>query len=244
MPTQIRIVSPGPHDRTVVTNDGKVLDVPDGWVLLRPGDAGLTRRVKAAGPTWTVQERKGRKVFTRGVWAPEDRIKSIQRELEAERATPAYAKKQASAASRRQKEQAEYVVSFQQAVKDFLNFAPCHQNLADRLANAVAAHATPVGSGTVARTEMIPIEKRAEAAVIAWLRHQTTEYDSMRIARRRGLRREVRQMLAAESRVLLKSYRQGEAIDSETCPLHRALNGTIDPLEELELDDDRWSFEE
>ena len=30
-----------------------------GWALLPPGDAGLTRRVKAAGPAWTVVERKG-----------------------------------------------------------------------------------------------------------------------------------------------------------------------------------------
>eukprot|EP01035_Chromulina_nebulosa_P056444 gene56444-77358_t len=59
-----------------------------------------------------------------------------------------------------------------------------------------AAHATPVGSGTVARTKRIPIEQRAEAATIAWMRHQTTGYDSMTIPREKGLRREVRRMLA------------------------------------------------
>ena len=35
-----------------------------------PGDAALTRRVKEAGDHWLVQEKKGRKVFTRRVWAP------------------------------------------------------------------------------------------------------------------------------------------------------------------------------
>ena len=68
-------------------------------------------------------------------------------------------------------------------MRAFLNFHPDHAELADRLAHAVADHATPVGSGTVARTKRIPVEQRAEAAVIAWLRHQTTAYDSMAIPR-------------------------------------------------------------
>ena len=38
-------------------------------------------------------------------------------------------------------------------------------------------HATPVGTGTVARIERIPMNERAEAAVIAWLRHRTTAYN-------------------------------------------------------------------
>src|SRR5215212_12264923 len=69
MPTQTRIVSPGPDGRSVRTADGQVLRAPADWVLVPPGDAGLTRRVKAAGATWTVQERRGRKTFSRGVWA-------------------------------------------------------------------------------------------------------------------------------------------------------------------------------
>ncbi|MEZ6128720.1 MAG: DUF2293 domain-containing protein [Planctomycetaceae bacterium] len=49
------------------------------------------------------------------------------------------------------------------------------------MATAITAHATPVGSGTVARTQRIPVEQRAESAVIAWMRHQTTAYDHMKI---------------------------------------------------------------
>jgi len=63
------IFTPGPIPNTVRSADGKVLTAPDGWVLLPPGDAALTRRVKAAGDHWIVQEKKGRKVFSRGVWA-------------------------------------------------------------------------------------------------------------------------------------------------------------------------------
>ena len=69
--------------------------------------------------------------------------------------------------------------------------------------SAVADHATPVGSGTVARTKRIPVERRAEAAVIAWMRHQTTAYDSMPIPRVKGKRREVRRLLAQRSKELL-----------------------------------------
>ena len=51
----------------------------------------------------------------------------------------------------------------------FLRFTAANEALARELAARVTAHATPVGSGTVARTERIPVERRAEAAVIAWM---------------------------------------------------------------------------
>ncbi len=222
MPTETRIVAPGPNERTVRTVEGVVLAVPTGWQILAPGDAGLTRRVKAAGPTWTVQQKKGRKLFSLGVWAPADRIAAITAELETERATESYAKRRASDVVRRERKQTVYVEDFRGAVLNFLAFAPGHADLAQRLADAVTVHATPVGSGTVARTQRIPIERRAEAAVIAWLRHQTTTYDDMQIPRIKGKRREVRGQLAEQSRKLLKKYREGFVIDPATCPLHQA----------------------
>jgi hypothetical protein len=81
--------TPGPIPNTVRAADGTVKPAPDGWALLPPRDAALTRRVKAAGEHWIVQERKGRKVFSRGVWAPASTIERIRAELEAERSTPA-----------------------------------------------------------------------------------------------------------------------------------------------------------
>ena len=194
------IFIPGPTPNTVRTADGRVLNAPEGWVLLPPGDAALTRRVKAAGEHWVVQEKKGRKVFSRGVWAPAATFERIRAELEAERSTASYAKRKEADARRRDKAQAEYVEDFHAAVLNFLAFHPTHAGLADRLARAVADHATPVGSGTVARTKRIPVEQRAEAAVIAWLRHQTTTYDSLKILKVKGKRREVRRMLASALR--------------------------------------------
>lgn len=213
---------PGPRPNTVTTARGEVRDVPPGWALLPPGDPGLTRRVKGAGPHWLVQEKVGRKLFSRGVWAPQETIDTIRRELAAERSTPEYACRRQADAKRREVKQAAYVENFHAAVVAFLSFHPQYAQIATQLAAAVAAQATPVGSGTVARTERIPIERRAEAAVIAWMRHQTTAYDSMKIPRVRGKRREVRRMLAERSKELLSSYRRGEA-PTDTCPLRVGL---------------------
>jgi len=217
-----RTFSPGPKPNTVRAANGDVLTVPEGWALFPPGDAALTRRVKAAGDHWVVAEKKGRKVFSKGVWAPAATIERIRIELEAERSTESYARRKEADAMRREKAQAIYVEDFTGAVVTFLAFHPEHADLALRLARVVADHATPVGSGTVARTKRIPVEQRAEAAVIAWMRHQTTAYDSMKIARVKGKRREVRRMLAQRSKEILSRYRQGE-VESIDCPLRQAL---------------------
>ncbi|MDZ4684365.1 MAG: DUF2293 domain-containing protein [Planctomycetaceae bacterium] len=226
-----RTVTPGPNPRTVRTAEGQVLTVPDGWLLLPPGDAALTRRVKAAGDHWIMVEWKRRKRFSHGVWADATTIERIRTELEAERSTPSFARKKAADALRRGKTQADYVEDFHGAVVAFLAFHPNHAALADRLARAVTAHATPVGSGTVARTKRIPVERRAEAAVIAWMRHQTTGYDGMFIPRAKGERREIRRQLAQRSKELLARYRRGEPVQSN-CPLHRvvASNDSIPSL--------------
>jgi hypothetical protein len=182
--------------------------------------------VKAAGEFWLVQEKVGRRTFSRGVWAPATTIDQIRRDLAAERSTEAYSRRREADSKRRDAQQAEYVDDFQGAVIGFLAFHGRHAELAQRLAKAVAEHATPVGSGTVARTKRIPIERRAEAAVIAWMRHQTTGYDSMKIARVKGQRRDVRRMLAQRSKELLGAYRLGES-SADSCPLAEALRGQL-----------------
>lgn len=214
--------TPGPTPNTVRAADGKILTTPEGWILLPPGDAALTRRVKAAGDHWTLQEKKGRKVFSKGIWAPAATIEWIKGELEAERSTEGFAKRKQADLRRREKAQAEYVEDFFGAVLSFLAFHPDHASLGEKLAKAVADHATPVGSGTVARTKRIPIEQRAEAAVIAWMRHQTTGYDGMVVPRVKGKRREVRRVLARRSKELLDGYRRGEPVP-DGCPLWRAV---------------------
>jgi len=218
-----RTVSPTADGRRVRAEDGALLTPPDGWALLPPGDAGLTRRVKAAGPTWTVIERRGRKKFSHGVWAPAAHVAAARAALESERAAPAYGRRRVADARRRSAAQEVYVEDFAAAVRGFLAFAPVYEDLARRIADAVTAHATPVGSGTVARTKRIPVERRAEAAVIAWMRHQTTAYDHMNIARVRGRRREVRRELAEVSRAVLDAHRVERIHAASGCPLCKAL---------------------
>ncbi len=227
MPVSQIVYGVGPTAGTVRTPEGQILSVPSDWELLPPGDPGLTRRVKAAGDHWPVSEKRGRRQFSRGVWAPAATIRRLRIELEAERSTETYARRREADAKRRQRVQGEYVEDFTAAVRDFLNFDRRYAELAERMATAIAAHATPVGSGTVARTKRIPIAQRAEAAVIAWMRHQTTGYDSMVIPRVKGKRREVRRLLARRSHELLSKYRAGEAIDD--CPLHAAIGDSPTP---------------
>ena len=211
--------APTKDPRQVRAPDGKIRQVPAEWTCLPPGDAGLTRRVKAAGPSWTVVEKVGRKTFSKGVWAPKQNIEAAKTALTEERATPAYAKRRAADSKRREEEQAQYEVDFEASVRAFLRFLPQFNELEAWMAKAVAKHATPVGSGTVARTERIPLAQRAESAVIAWMRHQTTSYDSMKVARVKGARREVRRQLAEISRAVLDLHRGRVTHPPGACPL-------------------------
>lgn len=224
MPNKNRTLRPAPHPKLkyLVTEDGDMIHIPEGWVCLKPGDAAVTRALKALGPCWTVVQKKGRKTFSHGVWAPAERIEQAKKAVAEKRADPAYAKRRKSDLKRRERKQAEYEEDFYQAVLDWLNFAPTHHQLAEQLAKAITEHAVPVGSGTVARTERIPIGKRAAAAVIAWMRHQTTAYDTMRIERVKGRRREVRRELAKQSEKLLNTYRSGDSAPT-SCPLLKAV---------------------
>ncbi|MBU0945312.1 MAG: DUF2293 domain-containing protein [Proteobacteria bacterium] len=207
---------------TVLLESGERLTPPDDWIFLPAGDAAITRSVKSMGETWVVQVRKGMRLISKGIWAKEAHILAAQKEIEAKRTRPEYERRRKMDLARREAKQEAYVGDFYDEVIRFLNFHPRYQDEATLLGKKVTTHATPVGSGTVARTERIPIARRAEAAVIAWMRHQTTAYDSMRIARIKGKRREIRQQLAAKSVEILKAYRQGQEL-AENCPLKKAL---------------------
>lgn len=225
MPVNTLEVSPTKISRQVIDSNGVTLEVPENWDLLPPGDAALSRRIKKDGPSWTMIEMKGRKRFSRGIWAPAERIEVLRAALFIEREDPSYQKKLDAGRARRAKEQVNYAIEFEAAILVYLAFDDQHKELAKSLSAAIANHAVPVGSGTVARTQRIPIERRAEAATIAWMRHQTTAYDNMPIPREKGKRREVRRMLAKHSKHLLQQYREKNGGNGNTCPLRKALKG-------------------
>lgn len=237
MPLQNRIVQPGPKQKTVIDTSGNVLIPPQEWVFLKAGNGPLTRSVKSRCITWQVQVKKGKRTISKGIWAEKGHVEAAKKELERKRATPEYQRQRVAQLKRKERKHAEYVEDFYQATLDFLAFHPTHRQTAERLAKSVTDLATPVGSGTVARTTRIPVHKRVEAAVIAWLRHQTTGYDQMHIIRKKGSRREVRRMLAQKSQAMLTRYRTGETLDN-TCPLQQAL-AAEDQLSRLKEEEKR-----
>ena len=222
MPNENRKVRPGRRANSVLTDKGEELVVPPDWALLPPGDGVLTKLVKAKGPTWLVQIKVGRRLMSQGIWANKGDILSAGKEITAKRAAPDYDLRRERQRVAKVKKQQKYVFDFYGEVLRFLNFHPRFSIFAEILAEKVTAFATPIGSGTVARTERIPLADRAQAAVIAWMRHQVTSYDKMSIARVKGRRREIRRELADQSVRLLIPYRQGQEIPS-TCPLYQIL---------------------
>src|ERR1700749_374316 len=102
-------MSPTGNARTFKTAQGAMVSPPTDWACLPPGDAGLTRRVKAAGPTWQIVEIRRNKKFSHGLWAPARNIDAARNVLESERATPQYAKRREADAKRREVKQENYV---------------------------------------------------------------------------------------------------------------------------------------
>lgn len=205
---------------------GCLISPPSHWGFLPAGDAGITRKVTSKGEFWRVVFKKGRRTMSKGVWAPAKTIEEATREMHTTRSTEEYQKKKAYNKQRRDKLQEAYEVEFCLEVEKFLNFHPNYHPIGKALAILVTQHAIPVGSGTVARTSMIPVEERAGKAVIAWMRHQTTAYDNMQIARLKGERRAVRRNLAEQSTKILENYRKGSPV-AANCPLKKALEINI-----------------
>jgi hypothetical protein len=217
------VLAPTADPHVFLAPDGSRLSPPAGWICVPPGDAALTRRVKLAGPSWAVLEKRGRKIFSKGLWAPAPNVTAVRTAIEAERSTEGYAKKRKSDLARRERSQTEYVAEFEQEVIAYLRFSKEWLELGRVMARKVAAHATPVGSGTVARTKRISVAERAEAAVIAWMRHQTTAYDNLVIERVKGKRREVRRALARISCSVLDLHRRDVPHEIKGCSLCTAI---------------------
>lgn len=216
-----RIVKPGPNGK-LIGEYGETLSPPVGWSFLPAGDAGITRKVTAKGEFWRVQIKKGKRLTSKGVWAPTLHIQEAKNLVETIRSTDEYAQKREYQLKRRDIKQEEYTSDFTKSIKNYLNFHAKYVELENVMAKRVCAHAIPIGSGTVARTSLIPIEDRASRAVIAWMRHQTTFYDQLKIPHIKGERRAVRREFAQQSVKLLNKYRDGKMI-TPTCPLFIAL---------------------
>ncbi|GAC17507.1 DUF2293 domain-containing protein [Paraglaciecola arctica] len=224
MPTETRSFLITNSDNSLKDKTGKVFTVPTGWENLPAGDASVTRKLKSLGPTWTVQEKKGRKAFSHGVWAAKEQIEEAITLVEAQRADPKHQKKLAQAKVHREAKETVFGEDFQQEIMQFLNFDPKHQLLVEQLSKLVKEHAVPVGSGTVARSSSVTLEDKAAMAVMAWMRHQTSAYDSTPVPSVKGARRELRRQIARQSERILAKYRSGADVDFKACPLYTVLH--------------------
>ncbi len=224
MPSETRSFLITKSDHRLKDNVGNIYTVPANWQNLPAGDASVTRKLKSLGPTWTVQEKKGRKTFSHGVWAAKENIEKAKALVQAQRADPKHQKSLVQAKVRREKKEVVFGDDFQQAIIRFLNFDQKYQTLVEQLSILVKEHAITVGSGTVARSSSVTLEDKAALAVMAWMRHQTSNYDSMSVPRVKGARRELRREIANRSERILAKYRNGDDVDLKTCSLYNALN--------------------
>lgn len=151
------------------------IDIPEGWESLPTGDAFITRQVKLKGPHWVAK--KPAKGYTRtlGIWAPKENIEAVQKLAEQTR-TQRESKRLISRAQR-EKQEAKYRDGFAEAVYEYLGFASKYEELAHDIAEAVAVHATEVGSERVGRTRKLSLEEKAMLAARAYIRHNFTPYE-------------------------------------------------------------------
>ena len=140
-------------------HDGESVTPPEGWEFVPSGDAGLTRRLKMAGECWVMVHRRRNRIEAVGLWTSARRAAAVRAELELERRDPARQRRLEADKRRREAKQAAYTVEFRNAVAAYLHFAERWSGLEAKLAAAVTEHAVPVGSGTVARTQRIPLER-------------------------------------------------------------------------------------
>lgn len=153
------------------------LEIPDGWEFLPTGDAFLTRTVKAAGIYWLSWQPRSRHRQHRrllGLWAPAETIEAAR--LKADETASRRAAGRVQGARARQRQEERYQDQLQAAIVSFLDFAPEHAALTERITVDTAAHAAVVGSGRVGRTQMLSLDERAALAARAHIRHGYTSY--------------------------------------------------------------------
>ena len=213
--------TPGPTPNTVRAADSRLLTVPGGWTFLPPGDAGLTRRVKAAGDHWVVQEKVGRKMFSRG--SGRRRRPSTASGPNSTPSGPPVAtprsKRPLPGGVRRPRPSTSRTSTGRSRVPGL----PSRPRRPRRTAGKCRDRARHAGRQRHGRQDKTnPGRTAGRSRRIAWMRHRTTGYDGMVIPRVKGNRRELRRRLARRSQELLDRYRRGEPIGDD-CPLKRAL---------------------
>jgi len=186
------------------------IPVPEGWELLESGDALLTRRVKARGKYWEYYHKLKTKSYDikLGIFAPANIIEEERGKISLERRTKEYEQRLQRSRESQEKKEAKYSKEFAEACFQFLDFVPEYEDLAWQIAWGAASVATDVGSGRVGRTNKLPLEKKAELAVRAFIRHNFTNYDERLDDMGEPWYREIRGDAAADVNRFLEEHRR------------------------------------
>ena len=157
--------------------------MPADWEFLPSGDTFVTKQVKAAGVCWTAWRPRGKNRPHRrklGLFAPTAAVNDARAEADA--TAERRAKQRIVNSRHRDKVNEAYGDEFAAAVVAWLDFAPEHAALAERIAHETAARAVEVGSGRVGRTRLLSLEERAALAARATIRHRFTDYEDRLVA--------------------------------------------------------------
>jgi hypothetical protein len=151
----------------------------DHLIFLPSGDMALSRRARKYSPLLAVVVRfnRSRNQYQRqGMLVTRDGLEQAEKECTADAAERAASR--AQAAVRRASEDVEFTRSFTEAISE--RFPNCPE----KEARAIAEQATVRGSGRVGRCAAArELDSRAiELAVVAYIRHQHTQYDSLLMA--------------------------------------------------------------
>jgi hypothetical protein len=149
--------------------------IPDGYGSIQPGDRYLTCMVKKLCDERNVncysEMKKFRRKFTGAAryFAPVDVIDEAQRLRDATAAARAAQRK--VSAGHREKKEAKYEQEFARRIRELFPSIP------HSVPARIAAHACEVGSERVGRTRQIEFDRKVELAVVAFARHEYTDYE-------------------------------------------------------------------
>jgi hypothetical protein len=153
------------------------LPLPEGWAFLPPGEVFVTRKVKA-GPHWVLKgklHRRPRYHPLIGYYAPAAAIAAARAAAQQTQARREQARERSTAS--RERAEDHHRAEFHAACLRFLDFAPKHAELAERIARETTERACQKYSGRVGRTGKLPLDDKVALAVRACIRHRHTDYD-------------------------------------------------------------------
>jgi hypothetical protein len=171
MTTEIKVWGKG---CTGLWSPGRLIDIPDDYIEIKPGDAYVTRHVKLRSAVIYLRMKKSKRRQISelvGILAPRNVIEEVLADAEQSKSAR-QAHNAKSAVYRTKKETALN----QERVEMLRAMLP---SIPEDDAESIVEHAFEVGSGRVGRTSALDDKEKLHAATIAHIRHRYTDYDEI-----------------------------------------------------------------